>query len=181
MVVLESELDHARLQLVLHLLNHHGLVIGGLADLGVLHVLLLGLGAALLDGSDQVGELGLDDLLHLLVVVGLGVAAVLLLVLVEVLNLVVLLALLIASAQAVVVKIKPNEVRFVCKINLPKLFHSKNEGWIGAVDNHGKHVALYHQENFKNAPREHTIGRTEATDMLIKEKRMLVNNVWLYD
>ena len=42
-------------------------------------------------------------------------------------------------------------------------------------------MALYHPENFKNAPREHTIGRTDATDMLIKEKRMLVNNVWLYD
>ena len=93
-------------------------------------------------------------------------------------------ALLIASAQAVVIKIKPNEVHFVCKINLPKMFHDTrhdSKGWIGAVDNHGKHVALYHPDNFRFTPREHTIGRTDATAMLIKDKMVTVNTVWLYD
>lgn len=77
MVVVEPrELDHFVLERVIHLLKHHRLVFGSLADLGVLQVFLVGDCPRLSDVGDQYSQLLGDDVFHTLVVVQLRLSAV---------------------------------------------------------------------------------------------------------
>jgi hypothetical protein len=73
-------------------LKHHGLVFGGLADFGVLEVLLVANGSRVGDVTNELSELLVDDFLYFLVVVGFCVVTMLLLVVDKVVNFVVLLA-----------------------------------------------------------------------------------------
>lgn len=86
-----SQSNHTVFKVILHLLKHHGLVLGSLTNLCVLKILLVADGARVGNVSDKSGELLADDLINFLVVVALGVVAVLLLLVHEVLYLVVLL------------------------------------------------------------------------------------------
>ena len=86
-----SQSNHTVFEVVLHLLEHHGLVLGSLANLCVLKILLIADCARVGNMSDKSGELLADNLINFLVVVALSVVAVLLLLVHEVLNFVVLL------------------------------------------------------------------------------------------
>lgn len=50
-----------------------------------------------------------------------------------------------------------------------------------AVDNSGLRVALYCSSFFKFNKLEYTVGRTVQTDLLVKDKTVLVNTLHLYD
>lgn len=87
-----GESNDAVLEVILHLLEYHGLVLGGLTNLCVFEVLLVAYGARVRHILDQGSQLLAYNLLDLLVVVSLSVLTVLLLVVDKVIDFVVLLA-----------------------------------------------------------------------------------------
>jgi hypothetical protein len=87
-----GESNNAVLEVILHLLEYHRLVLGGLANFGVFEVLLIADGARVRHILDQGSQLLTYDLLDFFVVVGLGVLTVLLLIVDKIIDFVVLLA-----------------------------------------------------------------------------------------